>query len=238
MAMSNLRTSPFMPSPSTKPQTQRIDPVSGLLFKLPRAVLELSRFACEDTSRPNLMHVCVHAEGPTIAAAVATNGHYLARMRFNAEVPAGRHLIPAHRLAEIAKRRCDVEVHVDRLVADGTSVVCGVVRSGDNNGFTFPDYEQVLPRESDYEIPPLRKSIPHIGIDFSYLHDVATCMKNLARIGKSKATLGRVRYSVRMGRLDKPEDDAVEPMAITASRDLAEYAGLISADFVVMPARV
>ena len=214
--------------------------MSSPLFKLPRAVLELARFACDDTSRPNLMHVCVHAEGPTIAAAVATNGHYLARMRFNAEVPVGRHLIPAHRLTEIAKRRSDVEVHVDKLVADGTSVVCGVVLAS-SGGLSFPDYEQVLPKESDYEIPPLRKSVPSIGIDFSYVHDVATCVKNLAKIakiGRTNAALGRIRYSIRMGRLDKPEDDVIEPMTVTVSQQLAEYAGLVSADFVIMPARV
>lgn len=211
---------------------------SAPLFTLPRAALEVARFVSEDTSRLALHHVCVHAGGPNVGVIVATNGHYLARMHFAGEVPAERYLIPAEVLLDAAKAKqpLGIDVYADKVEVrfeGDRSVRYNACVTRDRTHYTFPQYEQIIPSATAYEGESSTASEP-VGLDFDYVADIAACLANLRKIaGRGAGRLALVT-SVRFTAVEP----YFNPAYFSASSTLAKAAGLISADFILMPCRL
>lgn len=200
------------------------------LFVLPRAALEVARFAGDDAARPNLLQVCVHADGPGVGVIVATNGHYLARMRFKADIPAGRWLIPAAILLEAAKVKNPeaIDIYADRIDVRFGGLQSTSYQTRVELGGAFPPYEQVIPLATAYGG---KAANVRVGMDFEYVADIATCLKNLRKLAKYR---GISQASIRFTSVE-PE---LSPIRFEAGQALCSAVGIESLDFVLMPVRL
>lgn len=200
-------------------------------FTLPRAALEIAKFASQDDSRPKIQKVYIapSEHDAALTDVVATNGHYLARMTVNHTTPnAG--LIAASSLLTAAKvkgKHKVVSIGAYKISIYGAEGETSITALFDLGTEGFPEYRQVIPGPDQYEGPTRSEAV---CVDFDHMADIAACLKSVKKLTrKSGNVLASMRFTVA--------NPTLSPVRFSASSSILPD-DVKSLDFILMPARM
>ena len=162
--------------------------------KIPRAVLELHRFACTDLSRsPGLRTVWIEAGEGEERVAVATDGHRMCVLKFRSSCPACAldpgACMQAIRLGRKEKNLPIVLVGPDLEVSDAR--LRAIVATGD-----FPDWRRVVPdtaKADAYDAGALKpgpETAPVVGLDLAYVGDFGAYLRACGEKSNARMYIG------------------------------------------------
>jgi DNA polymerase-3 subunit beta len=172
--------------------------ISGLATALPRILMSISGEESRFTLNGALLDV---RDGQAVI--VSTDGHRLSVAEVSSTLPDGKLLIPKRALSEVERIATDEAYstgfnHDFVRVTIGTRTIISRKMSGN-----FPDYERVMPRESDRQsvelaIKPLQKVLDRVALfadersratRWEIEHAALTVSASVSERGKAKQSL-------------------------------------------------